>query len=217
MNIETDYYSKLFRTTREKLGYSQEEIASFLRISVEEYRMYEDGKKPFPETIVNRLCYFFEYDINQVRQYVAELKEKNLPLKDKIIKKLKMAALYIGVILLMILFASIRLPGDNKPHDDRSYEVYIDNQVYESESITTNEGKIHFDWEYPDSTAIDRYGVNYSKSMLAIMFTSNDNYYYVYTIKNTSVIQHFEKVESKGSYYNDYIKGQYPCEKVRAY
>lgn len=63
------------------------------------------------------------------------------------------------------------------------------------------------------SSAIAYYGYDTYHDKLAIMFESSDNVY-VYSDVKYSLVKEFEEAESVGRFYNEYIKGQYPSEKI---
>lgn len=56
------------RNLREKLGYTQAQVAEYLGISTAAVTQYETGARPFPATVVSKLALLFsveEYDLYQ--------------------------------------------------------------------------------------------------------------------------------------------------------
>lgn len=87
--------------------------------------------------------------------------------------------------------------------DDYVGEDYI--ETYDGESWETNI------W-WVDSSAFDQIGYNFYLDILDVQFDSSGWYRY-YDIEPEMFVE-FITSESKGKYYNEYIKGRFECDRL---
>lgn len=64
----------------------------------------------------------------------------------------------------------------------------------------------------PSSDCFSRIGYDADEKTLGVTFRSSEATYYYYGVP-ASVWRELSSASSKGGYYNEYIKGQYTCEK----
>jgi len=75
----------------------------------------------------------------------------------------------------------------------------------------TGEGLV---WQQtPSSSCFSAVGYDDDHEMLALIFRDNQSAAYVYSEIWQSIYQELMAADSLGNYYNDNIKGQFPCER----
>lgn len=116
----------------------------------------------------------------------------------------------VVLILLLLLFAACA------PEEESTN--YSDNSDYEYEDFEEDDEEINlYDSAYEslepvDSSCFSSVGYDSSLGLLWVDFWNTGIYYY----EDLSYDDYldFISADSLGGYYNDYIKGQYPCGKL---
>ena len=90
--------------------------------------------------------------------------------------------------------------------------------IYRTASTQQEASKrMSFEWKStPGSTCFSYIGYDSQHEKLAVIFRSNEDRAYVYSDFSASDWSEFKSADSLGSYYNKYIKGQYPSQKYDA-
>ena len=124
-----------------------------------------------------------------------------------------------GLVILMVilsLFAGCAANTDSNqaqnetPKEESSPTYYFDEEGYcyddEGNWIDPSDDMQYWD---VDSSAFDRVGYSERTHTLDVQFDNSG--WYRYTNISPSLFNEFINSESLGGFYNDYIKGQYPC------
>ncbi len=102
------------------------------------------------------------------------------------------------------------------------YFSLFDNKTIVQEKKTTSQGTpINEDFDdsnvtmvsTPESTCFSEVGYDEAENTLVVTFRDSGSTYAYYDV-SSSVWSEFIAAESKGSYYNKKIKGNYDCEKI---
>ena len=119
-------------------------------------------------------------------------------------------ALSVVLVLLLLVFTACA-PGEEN-------QSYYDDYDYDYEKFEDDNEEINlYDSAYEslepvDSSCFSSVGYDSSLGLLWVEFWNTGIYYYEDLSYNNYL--DFISADSLGGYYNDYIKGQYPCGKL---
>lgn len=117
-------------------------------------------------------------------------------------------ALSIVLVLLLLVFTACAPGEENQSYyDDYGYEKFED----DNEEINLYDSAYE-SLEPVDSSCFSSVGYDSSLGLLWVEFWNTGIYYYEDLSYNNYL--DFISADSLGGYYNDYIKGQYPCGKL---
>ena len=115
-------------------------------------------------------------------------------------------ALSVVLVLLLLVFTACA-PGE----ENQSY--YDDYEKFEDDNEEINLYDSAYESLEPvDSSCFSSVGYDSSLGLLWVEFWNTGIYYYEDLSYNNYL--DFISADSLGGYYNDYIKGQYPCGKL---
>ena len=121
---------------------------------------------------------------------------------------------YISILLILLLcLFSVGCEdssSDDYSSDTSSYEdeYYEEDEDYEEDEFSSYDIPLH----NVDSSAFSQIGYDDTTETLVVVFHNSGAYEYLNV--PTDVAYDFENADSLGGFYNDYIKGQYPCNKL---
>ena len=104
---------------------------------------------------------------------------------------------YLRFALLIVIITSCNVDKQETP-EFHSYDQAI--EWYENQSLDTI---------YPDSTAISMASYHQRDGVLLIYYVSKPGKGYIFGHVPLNVWEEFKVSSSKGSYYNEHIKGRY--------
>lgn len=129
----------------------------------------------------------------------------------KLIDWVKALSIMFGIPLLLLFALDYCEKKDDEKYNYVEYyhessNAYVDDDYVEKFDVT----KVSM--ESVDSSALSYVG--YKDNKLVIMFNNSPDRCYVYSEVDYDTYNCLMYADSLGSYYNNYIKGKYECERI---